>query len=234
MLYLILGFAPGLYWLWYFYRKDELEPEPKKLIVRAYVLGILSAGLVLFIQLPLKLEFFYSAVIVAPIVEEFCKFLMVWIFFYRNENFDEPMDGIVYAAAVALGFASIENGLYLFRSYMQSSFMLSNTILIRAFLSVPAHALFSSVWGYALAKYKFSKNKKVGIVIIGLLISMLLHSAFNFLAIVQVLSTFGLLILAAVMWSVINANITKAEIDSPFASKSFLRWKKKQKTRKKK
>jgi protease PrsW len=228
MHYLILGFAPGLYWLWYFYRRDELEPEPKKLVVRAYLLGILSAGLVLLIQRPMKLRYFSSAVIAAPIIEEFCKFLMVLLFFYRNKNFNEPMDGIVYASAVALGFASIENGLYLFRAHINSSFMLSNTILIRAFLSVPAHALFSSAWGYALAKYKFSKKKNVGVVLVGLLIAMLLHASFNLLAIVQILSTFGLLILVAMMWSVFNSKIAKAEADSPFAKKtSILKWRSK-------
>jgi len=134
MHYLILGFAPGIYWLWYFYRRDELEPEPKKLIIRAYMLGILSAGLVLIIQSPIKLGYFSSAVIAAPIIEEFCKFLMVWLFFFRNKNFNEPMDGIVYASTVALGFASIENGLYLFRAHTNSSYMLGNTILMYLFI----------------------------------------------------------------------------------------------------
>jgi len=64
--------------------------------------------------------------------------------------------------------------------------------------------------------------------LIGLLIAMLLHAAFNLLAIVQILSTFGLLILVAMMWSVINSKIIKAEADSPFAPKtSILKWKKK-------
>jgi RsiW-degrading membrane proteinase PrsW (M82 family) len=134
MQYLVLGFAPGVYWLWYFYRRDELEPEPKKLIIRAV-------------------------------------------------------------------------------------------------LSVPAHALFSSVWGYALARYKFAGKKKIGIIFAALLIAMILHAAFNFLAIIQVFSTFGLLILVAVMWLVINNKIDKAEKDSPYATRSFLNWKKQKLTR---
>jgi len=138
------------------------------------------------------------------------------------------MDGIVYASTVALGFASIENGLYLFKAQTNPSYIIGNTFLIRAFLSVPAHALFSSAWGFALAKYKFSEKKNIGVVLIGLLIAMLLHAAFNLLAIVQILSTFGLLILVAMMWSVINSKIIKAEADSPFAPKtSILKWKKK-------
>jgi len=234
MLYILIGFAPGLYWLWYFYKRDKLEPEPKKMIIYAYLTGILATFVVIGTQRLFKLDMFTRVVIAAPILEEFAKFLMVWVFFYRNKNFNEPMDGIVYSAAVALGFASLENAMYLVRAYSQGPSMLSNTLLIRAFLSVPGHALFSSFWGYALAKYKFSSNKKIIVVFGGLLMSMFMHGLFNFLCIVQVFSSFGLLALVAVMWGIMNKRITKAELDSPYAPISFLGWKKKRKVRDKK
>lgn len=234
MHYILLGFAPGLYWLWYFYQRDKLEPEPKKLVFVSYFLGILAAALVIFVHTPFKFSYFISTVVSAPILEELAKFLMVWAYLYRNKNFSEPMDGIVYAAAVALGFASIENGLYLFRINQQAKFMLSNTIIIRALLSVPAHALFSSIWGYALGRYKFDKKKNRFIVLYGLLLAMLLHGLFNFLCLIQIFSSFGLLILTAVMWMLINKKIRKAEKDSPYAPRSFLGWKKKRKIKDKK
>ena len=227
MHYFLIGFAPGLYWLWYFYKRDEIEPEPRKKIIAAYLTGILSVFVVIGIQLPFNFGEIANAVIAAPIIEEFSKFLMVWILFYRNKNFSEPMDGIVYAASVALGFASLENAMYLLQGYSQMPFMLSSTLLIRAFLSVPAHALFSSFWGYALGRYKFEKDAKIWIVFAGLLLAMLMHSLFNLLCIVQIFSSFGLLILAAVMWAVLNRKINKAEIDSPYATRAFLRWRKK-------
>jgi len=234
MLYILIGFAPGLYWLWYFYKRDELEPEPKKMIIYAYLTGILATFVVLGIQLPFKFDQFTRIVVVAPVLEEFAKFLMVWVFFYRNKNFNEPMDGIVYSAAVALGFASLENAMYLVRAYTQTPAMLSNTLLIRAFLSVPGHALFSSFWGYALAKYKFASNKKIMVVFAGLLMSMIMHGLFNFLCIVQIFSSFGLLVLVVVLWGIMNKRITKAEADSPYAPVSFFGWKKKRKVRDKK
>ena len=228
MHYILLGFAPGLYWLWYFYQRDKLEPEPKKLVLVSYFLGILAAGLVIFIHMPFKWNYFISAVIAAPILEELAKFLMVWAYLYRNKNFSEPMDGIVYAAAVALGFASIENGLYLFRINQQAKFLLSNVILIRAFLSVPAHALFSGIWGYALGRYKFDKKKNRFIVLYGLLLAMLLHAVFNYVCLIPIYSSFGLLILTAAMWMLINKKILKAEKDSPYKKKFlFFNWKKK-------
>jgi protease PrsW len=234
MLYILIGFAPGLYWLWYFYKRDKLEPEPKIMIIYAYLTGILATFVVIGTQRLFKLDMFTRVVIAAPILEEFAKFLMVWVFFYRNKNFNEPMDGIVYSAAVALGFASLENAMYLVRAYSQGPSMLSNTLLIRAFLSVPGHALFASFWGYALARYKFSSNKKIMVVFGGLLMSMIMHGLFNFLCIVQVFSSFGLLVLVAVMWGIMNKRITKAESDSPYAPISFLGWKKKRKVRDKK
>ena len=228
MHYILLGFAPGLYWLWYFYQRDKLEPEPKKLVFISYFLGILAAGLVIFIQMPLKWNYFISAVVAAPILEELAKFLMVWAYLYRNKNFSEPMDGIVYAAAVALGFASIENGLYLFRINQQAKFLLSNVILIRALLSVPAHALFSGIWGYALGRYKFDKKKNRFIVLYGLLLAMLLHAAFNYVCLIPVYSSFGLLILTAAMWMLMNKKILKTEEVSPYKKKFlFFNWKKK-------
>ena len=227
MHYILIGFAPGLYWLWYFYKRDELEPEPRKMIIAAYLTGILATFVVIGIQIPFKIDQFTRIIVAAPILEELSKFLMVWIFFYRNKNFNEPMDGIVYSAAVALGFASLENAMYLVQAYTQAPTVLSNTLLIRAFLSVPAHALFSSFWGYALAKYKFGSDKKIIIIFVGLLLSMLMHSLFNFLCVVQIFSSFGLLVLVAVMWGIMNKKITKAETDSPYAPRSFLGWKKK-------
>jgi RsiW-degrading membrane proteinase PrsW (M82 family) len=206
-----------LYWLWYFYKRDKLEPEPRKLVIAAYFLGILATFIVIAFHMLIKFDQLISTIIVAPIIEELCKFLMVWLYFYRNKNFNEPMDGIVYAAAVALGFASLENGMYLVRAYAQTPFLLSDTLLIRAFLSVPAHALFSSFWGYALARYKLDKNKKITVVFLGLLLAMIMHSLFNFLCIFQIFSSFGLLVLVAVMWGILNKKISKAETDSPYA-----------------
>ncbi len=228
MHYILLGFAPGLYWLWYFYQRDKIEPEPLKLVFISYFLGILAVAITFLVQLPFKWSYFTSAVIAAPIIEESAKFLIVFIFLYRNKNFSEPMDGIVYASAVALGFASIENGIYLFRFSKQAKFLLPNIILIRALLSVPAHALFSSIWGHALGKIKFAKKKNIMSVLLALLLAMILHAAFNFLCNRYIVSSFGLLALIAAMWIFINWKIQRSLEESPYAKRSFFsKWKRK-------
>ena len=221
MIFFILGFAPGIYWLWYFYKRDTLEPEPKKLVIRSYFLGILTAVVIIITQLPFQYSYIVGAVLVAPIVEELGKFFAVKLSVYNHKEFNEPMDGIIYASAVALGFASIENGIYLFRISIVSKYLLSNVILARSVLSVPAHALFSSMWGYALGRAKFSKSQNKNLIIIaGITLAIAFHSLFNLLCFIQIYSSIGLLILVAIMWQIINKKISKAIERSP------LKWKK--------
>ena len=175
----------------------------------------------MFIQLPVKSSFFVSAVLLAPVIEETGKFLAVRSTVYKNKAFNEPMDGIVYASAVALGFASIENGFYLLRAVNVSKDMLSGVLLTRSLLSVPGHALFSSNWGFALGEHKFF-GKRSASVIGGLLLAILLHGLFNYLCLVKYYSAIGLLILLAVMWHLINRKIKKALKESPFLRKRIM------------
>ncbi|MBN2461164.1 MAG: PrsW family intramembrane metalloprotease [Candidatus Cloacimonetes bacterium] len=211
MFYLILGFAPGIYWLLYFIRKDKLRPEPQKLLIKAYFLGILTALLVIIIQLPLKLNYLLGAVIIAPVLEESAKYLAVRIGLFSNPAFDEPVDGIIYAAAVALGFASLENVIYLYRVSEVSRQLLSNVVLIRSLLSVPGHALFSGFWGHALGKVKFlPSDKKKGIILTGLILAIISHALFNFLCFVEIYSSAGLLLLIALLWAALQKNISTA------------------------
>ena len=161
-----------------------------------------------------------GAVLVAPIVEELGKFFAVKLSVYNHKEFNEPMDGIIYASAVALGFASIENGIYLFRISIVSKYLLSNVILARSILSVPAHALFSSIWGYALGRAKFSKSQNKNLIIIaGIALAIAFHSLFNLLCFIQIYSSIGLLILIAIMWQIINKKISKAIERSPLKGK---------------
>ena len=87
---------------------------------------------------------------------------------------------------------------------------------------------------YSVAIRILDKKKNRFIVLYGLLLAMLLHVLFNFLCLIQIFSSFGLLILIASMWMLINKKIRKAEKDSPYAPRSFLGWKKKRKIREKK
>ena len=180
--YPLLAFAPAVFWFWFFARKDTYRPEPKRLIAVTFLLGMLStipAGIFSFIFLD---ESFldeganFASVasgmlfVVGP-VEEMSKFLAVYPVAYRSLYFDEPSDGLVYAAAASLGFASLENLLYIIE--------FGPAVMIgRAPLSTVAHVIFGSFWGYALGRRTIADSRGV-IVIIGIAAAALVHGMFN-------------------------------------------------------
>jgi protease PrsW len=158
----ILAVAPAVFWMWWFYRKDRFDPEPRGLVVKIFLLGmlpVLPAGLLevlLLNVLPevtgassLDISANNLAVIAASMllvvgpIEEVGKYLVVKRWALRHPAFNEPLDGIVYATAAALGFAALENFFYL----LDNGAWL---ILIRGPFSTLNHVLFSALWGYAL------------------------------------------------------------------------------------
>lgn len=152
----LLAFAPGLFWLWFFIRKDVYRPEPRRMLAATFLLGMaatIPAGIIEIVFLDddildetASLASVASGMlfVVGP-AEEFCKFLAVRLRAYRSLYFDEPGDGLVYSAAASLGFASLENVLYI-QMYGPG------VMLLRAPLSTVAHVVFGSFWGYALGR----------------------------------------------------------------------------------
>lgn len=159
---LIAALAPVVMLLYYIYRKDEFQKEPVKEVLKAFGLGVASALLSLMISGPFGAIGLYPAEQVtlwdgiaisffgAAIPEEIAKFLLFWLFVRRNKYFDEHMDGIVYAAAVSLGFAGLENVMYLFSAEDWVS-----TGIVRALFSVPAHFFFGILMGYYYSLVRF-------------------------------------------------------------------------------
>lgn len=170
---LVLAIAPAVFILWYVYRKDSYEPEPLRLVVRVFLLGGLSVLPAAVIEYPFPSGIITSSV-VAPFVEEIIKFGVVFFFVYRLPEFDEPVDGIIYAAAAGLGFAAVENIFYVVEGGIAVG-------VLRAVASVPGHMIFSCIWGFALGTVKFQKGPARGsIMIAGLAGAIMLHGIFNF------------------------------------------------------
>jgi RsiW-degrading membrane proteinase PrsW (M82 family) len=202
-LLLVIALAPALFWLWFFYKQDCYEPEPLSLVARMYFLGMIAAVFALFLEniiVPYIPGLLFPSLVV-PMTEELAKFSMVVLFVYRNSEFDEPMDGIVYATATALGFATVENVLYALPLESFSSLFITGTF--RAVLSVPGHALFAVFWGFALGIAKFRPpGKKNVIIIAGLVIAIGVHGFFNLLLDLSYpgLAVLFLLLLPVVWW----------------------------------
>jgi protease PrsW len=181
----LTALAPCAFWLWIIYRWDKYEPEPKSLVIRTFFLGFAIAIPVAIIEsvlypksltaAPVSLAAsFYVAFIVAGLTEESGKFFVVRASMYKSRYFEEPSDGLIYSAAAALGFASLENIVYLFSFGWE-------IILVRGLFSNLAHVLFSSLWGYPLALHKLGIIKSPSIIWLGWLAAIIAHGVFDFL-----------------------------------------------------
>ena len=179
---LLIALLPVVILVYYIYHKDKKSPEPTGQLVKAFLWGILSVPLSFCISIPLGLIGVYSveatsilgsisaAFFGAAIPEEIAKFIMLWLLLRKNPYFDEKMDGIVYAVCVSLGFAALENIMYLFsnaESYLSVG-------IARAIFAVPGHFCFGILMGYyySLAKFypKTPKKNKALILVAPILV----------------------------------------------------------------
>jgi protease PrsW len=172
-----LAFAPALFWFWFFARRDR-NPEPAGLVLRTFTWGalmVIPAGLLqLFLEsvsssaLGVGFGSGFLLLVVGPI-EELSKFIAARSI-AKNKAFDEPVDGLIYATAAALGFATLENALYMFQDG-------ASIILIRGPISTLGHVLFALPWGYAMSLKRFRGGH--WILRRGLLLGALLHGLFD-------------------------------------------------------
>jgi RsiW-degrading membrane proteinase PrsW (M82 family) len=123
-----------------------------------------------------------GAVISAPIVEEGAKaFILFILFFWKKDEFDGIVDGIVYAGMVGLGFAMTENILYYSRAVQRGTGMLTFVVILRGMIAPFSHPLFTSMTGIGLGWARQSDNGfiKVTMPVLGLMLAMLLHGTWN-------------------------------------------------------
>lgn len=215
----VLAFGPGIFWLWYVYQKDRWEPEPRALVAKMFLLGMACTLPAALLEIPFAWSGVFLIVIAAPVIEEYAKYFVVSRTVYRQTEFSEPMDGIVYSAAAALGFASIENLLYLIQA--QGHDLLTPVFLGRAFFSVPGHVLFSTIWGAALGRAKFISDLARQRVLIqsGLLTAMAAHGLFNLLAMFELLGAVGLLVFLFFAWKFFHQRVETALAESSYVQR---------------
>ena len=181
---LILAILPVVVLSVYIYHKDKYEKEPFSMLMLAFFLGMLAIPMDLIVVGIINAIWegstvFYSAFLEAGIPEEFCKWTLFMLVIWRNKNFDEFFDGIVYAAFISLGFACIENIMYVFGADDFSDAI--HTGVLRALLSVPGHFLFAVIMGYFLGMAKFKPDQRNKYLILSMLCPMLAHGIFDYL-----------------------------------------------------
>lgn len=178
---LAAAIAPGIALLAYFYWKDRYDAEPLPIVIKLFLTGALTVLPVMIVQRALLLwlgesPFAFSFIISAG-VEEFIKWFVLFHIIYNHTEFDEPYDGIVYATAVSLGFATLENVLYAFTEPVTFGML-----LVRALLPVSGHALFGVFMGYSMGRAKFSTGKQIKLhLALSLLLPVVAHGLFDFI-----------------------------------------------------
>lgn len=184
VLLLFLSVAPVVWLMRYIYKKDKYEKEPLGMLIKAFFFGMLAIPMDLIVVGIINSLWegemvFYSAFWEAGIPEEFSKWMIFMMIIWKNKNFNEFFDGIVYASIISLGFACVENIMYVFGS--ESFFGAVGVSLLRAVLSVPGHFLFGVIMGYYLAMAKFNKENQSKYLIYSLLMPMLAHGVFDYI-----------------------------------------------------
>lgn len=214
---LLIALAPALFLIWYFNHRDKYEPEPKRKILKIFLLGAMMV-IPAAIAEPLLINavgkvvgglfniFIISFFIIAPI-EEILKYFAVRRWIYRSTEFNEIMDGIVYGVSASLGFATVENVLYVFQFGM-------TTGIIRAFFAVPAHACFGALMGYYMGLAKFNHAQESRLIIRGILLATLLHGLYDFLSLTQSSFSSLVILLLVILFLWIRNQLRRAEIDS--------------------
>lgn len=178
-----IAFAPVIVIIVYIYYRDKYEKEPKKLLFKAFLFGMIITIPLIFLEQLLTNLFnseskiisaFYNAFFVAALMEEAFKYFVFYILIWKNKNFNELFDGIIYAVYISLGFATVENILYVY-SYGE------NTGILRAFTAVPAHAIFAILMGYYFGLAKYVEKARNKFLIMALVIPVIIHGIYDFL-----------------------------------------------------
>lgn len=167
-LLIIAALAPVAVLLWQILRRDAANPEPPRMLAKAFLYGMISTAVTL-VLLPFTEALgdlivlndtalsvaFKQAFFSAALPEEGAKLLMLWLLLRNNPYFDERFDGIVYAVCVGMGFAAVENVLYLFNNY--DSWL--SVGIVRALFAVPGHFFDAVIMGYYYSHYHFGTRR---------------------------------------------------------------------------
>ncbi|KUO61340.1 MAG: peptidase [Gracilibacter sp. BRH_c7a] len=183
----IIAVTPAIALALAFYLTDRFDREPMRLLTKVFVFGALSViPIVIVGRFLVSLNIFtgllgiaFTTFIIAGLTEEFFKREVVLRIAYKNPAFDEKLDGIIYAVFASLGFATVENIMYVLTHFSSNPYV----GIYRGLLSVPAHALLGVTMGYYLSLAKFSINSNFERVYLrrALLVPAFLHGVFNFI-----------------------------------------------------
>ncbi len=191
--------APVLALFSFFYLRNQMATEPRRTLFHTFLYGAILTFPILFLQYVLKEEHIFQNLVMqdvffSGVVEEFFKWFILMIAIYHHIEFDDPYDGILYGVSISLGFATVENILYML------SFGV-DTAIMRALMPVSSHALFGVVMGYYFGKAKFSNHDlSMQFRLIALFAPMILHIIYNFILTIEGNWTYIMLPFMLFLW----------------------------------
>ncbi len=185
---IIVALAPVFIIAGYVYFRDKYEKEPFRLLFVALISGALAVIPILFIEnflTQFSIAFHglgaavWNAFVVAAFSEEFIKYLVLYLLVWKSREFNEKFDGIVYAVFISLGFAGVENVLYVFGSGF-------GTGIMRAVTAVPAHAIFGITMGFYFGMARFYPKQRSVFLMKSLFYPLFLHGIYDFILFTQI------------------------------------------------
>ncbi|MDO8564574.1 MAG: PrsW family glutamic-type intramembrane protease [bacterium] len=177
------GVLPALLWLWFWLKEDRLHPEPRGLILVSFIVGMLAV----IPAIPLEqwvwnsTQSMFLVIIGWAIIEETLKYGASYFSALRRSENDEPIDSLIYLITAALGFAALENALFLAGAVTHGGLISGVDLGLLRFVGASLlHVVTSGTLGFflALGFYKRGAIKKID-GFIGLSAAIILHTLFN-------------------------------------------------------
>ncbi|WP_075617659.1 glutamic-type intramembrane protease PrsW [Paenisporosarcina indica] len=208
---LSVAIAPGLALFSYLYLRNQISSEPSRTLFHTFIYGAILTFPILFIQHVFEVEqimqsFFIRNVLFTSMLEEFFKWFILVMAIYQHVEFDDPYDGILYGASISLGFATVENILYLLTYGLDTAFL-------RAMMPVSSHAIFGVVMGYYLGRAKFAINgKSKPLLFVALLTPIGLHMMYNGILAIEGISIYFMIPFMLFLWWLCLTKVKKAHL----------------------
>jgi len=178
----IAGLIPAIFWVWFWVREDRAHPEPLFMLILAFIAGMAVVPIALPLQ-ELAMDIYQgdNRILVWVVIEETLKYSLALGLVLWHREVDEPIDMVIYMIVIALGFAALENALFLYNPLVMGDYMQS--LLTGGFRFLGAtllHVLASATVGIFLAfTYYKPKIVQVAAGTAGLCVAIVLHYFFN-------------------------------------------------------
>ncbi len=191
---LVLALGPAAAILWWVYTRDRHDPEPQSLVaatvglvalwvISAFMIELLGSAAGILPDVPegetLPLAVAFVAAFYVGFVEEIGKLVAILILPYRRAVFDQRMDGIVYGVAASLGFAAVENVLYVLMSLVNNPLAAYLTGVARAVTAVPGHAVYGILMGAWVGLAKVNPARRHELILTGFMVAVLAHTLYD-------------------------------------------------------